>query len=148
MKSCLLLWSALVSTTIALSATEATYGQTANSLEGDRLSKWQPVEQPLGVKASVAAIAAGLVSLELWWFLLGSRQNQKRTAESGQLDSGTDGDAASLAEGDGLPLSNDNSKMSIETVVEIAIVQGYIDAMKGIAMVEDRLVPRFSAFVL
>ena len=31
--------------------------------------EFQPIEQPLSLKIGVAAVGAGLVGLELWWFL-------------------------------------------------------------------------------
>lgn len=40
----------------------------AKILEGDR-TKFKKIEQPLPLKIGIAATGAGLIGLELWWFL-------------------------------------------------------------------------------
>ncbi len=37
-------------------------------------SEFRRIEQPLAIKVGVAAAGAGLVGLELWWFLLGKKK--------------------------------------------------------------------------
>ena len=38
-------------------------------ISAEETGKFRRIEQPLGIKLSVAAVGAGLVGLELWWFL-------------------------------------------------------------------------------
>lgn len=42
-------------------------------------SEFRRIEQPLGLKAGIAAAGAGLIGLELWWFLLS--KNKAQTAQ-------------------------------------------------------------------
>lgn len=60
------LLSGLLSTSLLLSVAGAAKAQ--DSEPGTR--EFRRIEQPLGLKVGVAAAGAGLVGLELWWFLL------------------------------------------------------------------------------
>jgi len=42
-------------------------------------SEFRRIEQPLGLKAGIVAAGAGLIGLELWWFLLS--KNKAQTAQ-------------------------------------------------------------------
>ena len=46
-------------------------------------NEFRRIEQPLGLKAGIAAAGAGLIGLELWWFLL-----SKNNAQTAQVSEG------------------------------------------------------------
>lgn len=46
-------------------------------------SEFRRIEQPLGVKAGIVAAGAGLIGLELWWFLF-----SKTKVQTAQVDEG------------------------------------------------------------
>ncbi len=46
-------------------------------------SEFRRIEQPLGLKVGVAAAGAGLIGLELWWFLLSKTKAQTAQAANG-----------------------------------------------------------------
>ena len=46
-------------------------------------SEFRRIEQPLGLKAGVAAAGAGLIGLELWWFLLSKTKAQAAQTADG-----------------------------------------------------------------
>lgn len=48
-----------------------------------RTSQFQRIEQPLGNKVAVTLGGLGLISLELWWFLLSKPKSQKAAAWGG-----------------------------------------------------------------
>ena len=46
-------------------------------------SEFRRIEQPLGLKVGVAAAGAGLIGLELWWFLVSKTKAQTAQAANG-----------------------------------------------------------------
>lgn len=65
---------------------EAASGVAAAEMPTDHSasqSKFERIEQPLGVKIGVAAGGFFLVGLELWWFLLSKPKAKKSTLDQG-----------------------------------------------------------------
>lgn len=52
----------------------------AKLLEGDR-AEFQKIEHPLSLKIGLTATGAGLIGLELWWFL-----SRKPKAQNGERE--------------------------------------------------------------
>ncbi|MGB3293564.1 MAG: cupredoxin domain-containing protein [Phormidesmis sp.] len=46
-------------------------------------NEFRRIEQPLGLKVGVAAVGAGLIGLELWWFLLSKNKSQTAQVTDG-----------------------------------------------------------------
>lgn len=53
---------------VSLLSVSLLFTQPAKAQSVD-MDEFRPIEQPLSLKLGVAAVGAGLVGLELWWFL-------------------------------------------------------------------------------
>ena len=69
------LFGSLLSTTLLFGTASVASAQIA---EPDT-SEFRQIEQPLGLKVGVVAAGAGLIGLELWWFLFS--KNKAQTAQ-------------------------------------------------------------------
>ena len=69
----------LLSIGVLFGTAPATHAQIS---EADT-SEFRRIEQPLGLKVGVAAAGAGLIGLELWWFLLSKTKAQTAQAANG-----------------------------------------------------------------
>ncbi len=52
-------------------------------ISGSDTNEFRRIEQPLGLKMGVAAAGAGLIGLELWWFLLSKTKAQTAQTADG-----------------------------------------------------------------
>ena len=73
------LLSSLLSTSLLLGVAHTAKAQTPQP----DISEFRRIEQPLGLKVGVAAAGAGLIGLELWWFLLSKNKAQTAPASAG-----------------------------------------------------------------
>ncbi|MGC1310433.1 MAG: cupredoxin domain-containing protein [Phormidesmis sp.] len=69
----------LLSVGVLMGAPHAAHAQMS---EADT-SEFRRIEQPLGLKVGIAAAGAGLIGLELWWFLLSKTKAQTAQAADG-----------------------------------------------------------------
>lgn len=73
------MFGSLLSTTLLFGTASVASAQIAEPDTGE----FRQIEQPLGLKVGVVAASAGLIGLELWWFLL-----SKTKAQTAQVSEG------------------------------------------------------------
>ncbi len=74
-----LLGGLLISTNLLLGGAHTAKAQISQA----DTSEFRRIEQPLGLKVGVAAAGAGLIGLELWWFLFSKNKAQTAQASDG-----------------------------------------------------------------
>ncbi len=73
------LLSGFLSTSLLLGIAHTANAQVSEPDTGE----FRRIQQPLGLKAGVAAAGAGLIGLELWWFLLSKNKAQMAQVSEG-----------------------------------------------------------------
>lgn len=74
-----LLGGLLISTSLVLGGTHMAKAQISQP----DTSEFRRIEQPLALKVGIAAAGAGLIGLELWWFLFSKNKAQTAQASDG-----------------------------------------------------------------
>lgn len=75
-------FASLLSASMLFCKTPAT-AQVSDINIGENIGEFRRIEQLLGLKVGVAAAGAGLIGLELWWFLFSKTKAQAARANDG-----------------------------------------------------------------
>lgn len=68
----------LISSLFSISLLFGTQQVTKAQISEPDTHEFRRIEQPLGLKLGVAAAGAGLIGLELWWFLSSNKNKGSR----------------------------------------------------------------------
>ena len=75
--------SGAIAATPEITAAETTMRDSMNEHASPQPNQFQRIEQPLSNKIGVTLAGLGLISLELWWFLLSKPKSRQATTEGG-----------------------------------------------------------------